>query len=264
MIAVLLCAGYATRLYPLTRDFPKPLLPVADRPVLDYLMDPLTVMEGLREIHLVTNTRFIRHFKTWGEGWRNRLETAGIGLILHNDGSTANANRRGACVDLELALGRAADPEGILVAAGDNIFLFDLMPLWTAFCGGACHRIVVLPERDAARLRKTGVPVFGQGDRVRAVVEKPEKPPSQWCCPPIYFLKPSARSMLADFLQNGENTDAPGHFINYLCRQEHVEAFRLDATRLDIGDEASYRRADRLMNVSRQKDRGRAPDSPKG
>ncbi len=263
MIAVLLCAGYATRLYPLTRDFPKPLLPVADRPVLDYLMDPLTAMQCLSEIHLVTNARFIRHFQSWGDGWRSRLEAAGIGLRLHNDGSTENANRLGACADLKLALDRAAESEGILAAAGDNIFRFDLGPLWKAFRSGRHHRIVVLPETDNARLRKTGVPVFGRGDRVRAIAEKPEKPPSKWCCPPIYFLKPSVRSTLADFIQSGENTDAPGHFINYLCRRERVEAFRLDADRLDIGDQASYRRADQLMNVSRQTDGGTGPDSPK-
>ncbi|MBL0712606.1 MAG: nucleotidyltransferase family protein [Desulfosarcina sp.] len=247
MIAVLLCAGYATRLYPLTRDVPKPLLPVAGRPVLDYLMDPLASLEGLREIHLVTNERFYGHFETWHEGWFERLKAKDIRLIRHNDGSTADENRLGACADLKLVLDRVADTDGILVAAGDNIFRFDLQPLWSAFRQGPHHRIVTLPETDIGRLRKTGVPVFGEDDRVQAIAEKPDQPPSAWCCPPLYFLKPSAAQVLAAFLQTAGHADAPGHFIDYLCRRETVYAFRLKATRLDIGNKASYRRADRLL-----------------
>lgn len=247
MIAALLCAGYATRLYPRTQDFPKPLLPVADRPVLDHLMGPLTRLAGLDAIHVVTNARFIAHFETWGDGWRESLRACGIDLVVHNDGSTENANRLGACADLKLVLDRATAAEGFVVAAGDNIFRFDLAPLGDAFRAGESHRILALPETDPARLRKTGVPVFGDGDRVAAIAEKPDAPPSQFCCPPLYFLKPSAAAVLADFVESAPHADAPGHFIDHLCRRERVEAFRLNATRLDIGDEASYRRADRLL-----------------
>ena len=250
MIAVLLCAGYATRLYPLTRDFPKPLLPVGDRPLLDYLMDSLVALEGLRTVHLVTNARFIGHFETWRDDWRQHLDAREIDLILHNDGSTENANRLGACADLNLVLGRVTTPEGVLVAAGDNIFRFGLEPLWSAFRAGTHHRIVALPEEDLARLRKTGVPVFGDGNRVTAIAEKPMRPPSRYCCPPLYFLKPSAIGVLAAFVQNTPTADAPGHFIGHLCRTGRVEAFRLNADRLDVGDDASYRLADRLMRTS--------------
>ena len=250
MIAVLLCAGYGTRLYPRTRDYPKSLLPVADRPVLDHLMTPLAALAGLNEIHIVTNARFFDHFKSWCDGWRRRLGGRGPDIVLHNDGSTENANRLGACGDLKLVFDRADAWEGCLVAAGDNIFCFDLKPLWEAFRQGGHHRIVALPETDPERLRKTGVPVFGAGSRVLALAEKPKKPPSRWCVPALYFLKPSAVPLLAAFLRIAGKTDAPGHFINYLCRRAPVEAFRLNASRLDIGDEAAYRRADCLMRTT--------------
>jgi glucose-1-phosphate thymidylyltransferase len=243
MIAILLCAGYGTRLYPRTRDFPKPLLPVAGRPVIDHLMDPLTTLAQLHAIHIVTNARFIRHFESWRDDWLRRLQSDRIELIVHNDGSTDNANRLGACVDLQLAIDRAGDCSGILVAAGDNIFRFDFRPLWPIFCEGEHHRILTLPETDPGRLRQTGVPVFGAGDRITAIAEKPQRPPSMWCCPPLYFLKPSARKALAAFIRVGRHTDALGHFVDYLCRTEPVYAFRVDATRFHIGDEASYRRA---------------------
>ncbi len=247
MIAVLLCAGYGTRMYPLTRHRPKPLLPVAGRPALDYLMDQLIALEALQAIHLVTNARFFDDFTEWSIRWRPQLEKRKRRLVLHNDGSTAAANRLGACRDLKLVLDRTDSGEGFLVAAGDNIFRFDLPPLWSDFRRGGCHRLVALPEESRARLRQTGVPLWGAGDRVRDLIEKPDRPFSNWCCPALYFLKPSAVTRLADFLQTTAATDAPGHFMGYLCRREAVAAFRLKATRLDIGDAAGYRLAERVL-----------------
>ncbi len=247
VIAVLLCAGYGTRLFPLTRNFPKPLLPVAGRPVLDYLMVPLTGLAGLRQIHLVTNARFIAHFESWRDDWRQRLGGRGPDVVLHNDGSTEHANRLGACTDLKLVFDRVDLRGGSIVAAGDNILGFELKPLWDAFRQGGPHRIVALPEADSERLRKTGVPVFGAGNRVLALAEKPEAPPTRWCSPALYFLRPSALTLLAAFLRTAEDNDSPGHFIDYLCRRERVEAFRLNARRIDIGDPADYRRADDLL-----------------
>ncbi len=247
MIAVLLCAGYGTRMGSLTRNWPKPLLPVADRPVLDYLMDQLMTLDGLQAIHLVTNARYFDAFSGWRTLWQKRLENRGLGLVLHNDGTTAAEHRLGACADLKLVLDRTSGAEGFLVAAGDNILRFDLQPLWTAFRQGTPHRLVALAETDHARLTQTGVPLWGAGDRVRDLVEKPDRPPSNWCCPALYFLKPSAAPRLTAFLQTGIHTDAPGYFIGYLCRREVVVAFRLNAARLDIGDMAGYRRADRLL-----------------
>ena len=247
MVAVLLCAGYGTRMYPLTRHHPKPLLPVAGRPILDYLMDQLIALEALQAIHLVTNARFFDHYNAWRTRWRKALTNRGRRLMLHNDGSTSAANRLGACNDLKLVLDRADVGEGFLVAAGDTIFRFDLRPLWSVFCRGRPHRLVALPETDRTRLRQTGVPLWGPGDRIRDLIEKPAWPPSHWCCPALYFLKPSAVPRLAAFLETADNTDAPGHFMGELCRREAVHAFRLNATRLDIGDMAGYRRANRLL-----------------
>ena len=243
--------GYGTRLYPLTRNTPKALLPVAGRPVLDYLMDALISLDGLGAIHLVTNARFCGHFEAWRDGWRQRLDISGIDLTVHNDGTKRNAGRLGACVDLKLVFERIEAPEGMLVAAGDNIFNFDLRPLWSTFRRVSHHLVVALPEMDPARLRKTGVPVFGEDDRVEAIAEKTEQPPSFWFCPPLYFLKPSAIMALDHFLAAVGAADAPGYFMDFLCRTEKVYAIRLNATRLDIGDKASYRQADCLLTSGR-------------
>ena len=256
-ISVLLCAGFATRIYPLTRDVPKPLLDVAGRPVLDYLVDQLLGLSHLKEVHLVTNARFAGHFEEWQRLRRRRFEAMGKSLILHNDGAVDNDRRLGACRDLQLVLHAGGAAHRYLVSAGDNIYRFDIKPLWDAFLGSGSHHVVALPETDKEKLMQTGVPQFEGRRRVVRLHEKAASPPSKWFCPPLYFLQASARGRLDEFLANTDRADAPGHFIDYLCRTETVSAFKLRAGRLHVGSMESYRQAQRIMGagVSREAQR---------
>ncbi len=248
MIAILLCAGFATRMRPLTTDFPKPLLPVAGKPVIDYLMDQLIDLPGLHGIHVVTNARFYERFESWRKGWEPALDGKNIQLRVYNDGAASNANRLGASGDLRFVFQRLSAPfEGALISAGDNIFRFPLKPLWRRFLKSERHHILALPETDPERLRRTGVLALGMDNRVLKLYEKPEDPPSTRICPALYFLGPSARPRLDEFLETSADQNAPGHFIAFLCQREKVYAFKLASSRLDIGDLASYHEADRLL-----------------
>ena len=247
MNAVLLCAGFATRMYPLTAHFPKPLLPVADRPVIDYLLDQLADLPELTTVHIVTNNRFFNHFVKWRERWQRLNPAKTLTIEIHNDGATANENRLGAAADLQLGLRMIGEPLPVLVSAGDNIYRFGLRPLWDQFLQNDRHRIVALPETDENRLKKTGVLDLDADARVMRLEEKPRRPSSHWICPPLYFFQASISTALESFLATSENRDAPGHFIAYLCRQQPVYAFRLTASRLDIGSIDTYRQADRWL-----------------
>ncbi len=247
MRAILLCAGFATRMYPLTRDFPKPLLPVAGRPVLDYLLDQLLDLPGLQDIALVTNGRFYGHFEAWLAEREPRLRQAGMELRLFNDGATANENRLGAVGDLAFVLDRLPDEKPALVAAGDNIFRFSLQPAWERFRRQRQNLILALHETDPAKLRKTAVLELGEDDRVLALHEKPERAVSHWVAPALYFLQPDALQLVSDYLQQPDAGDAPGHFIAYLVKQRPVYAVRVFGSRLDIGSPESYRHADALL-----------------
>ena len=249
MIAVILCAGFATRMYPLTRDLPKALLPVADRPVIDYLMDQLVELPGLQAVHIVSNARFFNQFEEWREHCLNGLPRSTLHIELHNDGATANENRLGASVDLQLVLSRTSHASRALVSAGDNIYRFSIKSLWQKHLQSRHHYVVALPETDTEKLKKTGVLELNAQDRVIRQHEKPDRPQSPWSCPPLYFLQTSARSRLDAFLESSEDYDAPGHFIDYLCRKDIVYAFKLHASRLDIGSMDSYREADRKMRA---------------
>jgi glucose-1-phosphate thymidylyltransferase len=246
MIAVLLCAGYATRLYPLTQDFPKPLLPVADKPVIEYLVDQIEGLTQIDAIHIVTNDKFYAHFSTWAEE-RDRPGTASLPIIVHNDGTASNANRLGAVGDLHFVLERLETAQPMLVGAADNIFRFPIDAIWRRFLGAGHHRVIALPQTDLGKLQKTGVLELDDQNRVLRLHEKPDIPPSTWSCPPLYFLMPCARKHLETLLATETSPDAPGHFIDYLCRRESVMAHKVDASRLDIGDVASYHAADRLL-----------------
>jgi len=247
VIAVLLCAGYATRMYPLTADFPKPLLPVAGKPVIDYLMEQIIDLPEITRIHVVTNAKFIEHFNAWQMKWRSAMASKKITLDIHNDGSTDNANRLGAAADLRFVFKQIAEPSKVLVSGGDNIFRFRLEPLWRDFLIGPRHYVVALPETNANQLIKTGVLALGKENRVLRLDEKPKHPVSRWFCPPLYFLQPTVWPRLDEFLQTSKNDDAPGYFIDFLSRKEKVYAFKVNASRLDIGSIDSYREAQEAL-----------------
>jgi len=247
LIAILLCAGYATRMYPLTQDFPKPLLPVAGKPVLDYLMAQLLELQDLESVHIITNDRFTPHFEDWRKRWDATMLPGGFQLVIHNDGSTENENRLGASGDLAWLLKRRPEVGRMLVSAGDNIFRFPLKPLWNRFLKSDFHYILGLPESDKEKLKRTGVIEFGKDDRAVRLHEKPANPPSAWSCPATYFFQESVASVLDAFLETSENKDASGYFIDFLCRKSHVKAFKLEASRLDIGSIEAYHEANRLL-----------------
>ena len=248
MIAVLLCAGYATRMYPLTANFPKPLLPVAGKPVIDYLVEQIIDLPEITRIHVVTNAKFVEHFKTWQMKWRSVMASKKIALDIHNDGSTDNANRLGAAADLQFVFKQIAQPSKVLVSGGDNIFRFGLAPLWRDFLTEPCHYVIALPGTHTNQLMKTGLLALGKENRVLRLHEKPKQPVSKWFCPPLYFLQPTAWPRLDEFLRTSKSDDAPGYFIDFLSRKEKVYAFKLNASRLDIGSIDSYREAQEALS----------------
>jgi glucose-1-phosphate thymidylyltransferase len=249
MMAVILCAGFATRMYPLTRNFPKPLLPVADRPVINYLLDQLIEIPQLHAVHIVSNDRFITHFEKWRKHYIDNAPDRTFRIEIHNDGAANNENRLGAAADLQLVLKRISDSSGILVSAGDNIYRFSIKSLWQQFLHSRHHYVAALPEMNESKLKKTGVLELDAQNRVIRQHEKPDRPQSTWSCPPLYFLQESVRPRLEAFLNSSANRDAPGYFIDYLCQKEAVYAFKLNASRLDIGSMDSYQEADRIMRA---------------
>jgi len=239
LFAILLCAGFGTRLYPLTRDFPKHLLPVAGRPVIDYIVEQIIDFKSLQGLHVVTNANFFAHFENWKTKWSEKID-----ITIHNDGITSNDARLGPSGDLQFVLKRIPRPSPVMVAAADNIFRFRLEPLWERFRTSSHHYIVGLSESNKEVLRKTGVPILAEDDRVLRLFEKPEHPASPWAVPQIYFFQPSVWQRMDEFHGNGLRRGEKEHFLDYLCQVEKLYIFKIFGSRFDIGSINSYQQAD--------------------
>lgn len=242
MNAVLLCAGYATRMGELTRNFPKALLPVAGQPILTDLVEQLSETGRFERIAIVTNARDFAHF----EAWRAEREAASVGsgdeaeLVLINDGTSTNATRLGAIGDLALVLRKTGFAGPLLVGAGDNLFRFDLGNYLADFDRAATSMVLIQEEPELERRQRSGVAELdAEGNLVR-LWEKPENPPSLFCCPPLYLLSAPALAEVEPCLAAEPGVDAPGNLIAWIVERMVVRTHRMQGDRLDVGNAESY------------------------
>ena len=272
MTAIILAAGYATRLYPLTRDFPKPLLEVAGRSILDRIVDNAGRVAAVQRLVVVTNSRFATHFERWRDGrfgaGGGRFGGGGAGgpagrgkaarssgvpgprVDIVNDGSTSNANRIGALADLHLAVEEADVDDEALVLAGDNLFDFELADFATFFRDVGCDCITAHELSDTEQLRRTGVAELADDGQLLHFAEKPPEPRSTWAVPPFYaYTRRTLRERLPAYLRHGGEGDAPGSFLPWLIERASVYAFRFEGDRYDIGNRESYERVSRLFTA---------------
>jgi glucose-1-phosphate thymidylyltransferase len=236
--ALILAAGYATRLRPLTDEIPKMLLPLAERPMLDYLVDRLREVDAIDEIHLVTNARFADAFRDW----------APTDVTVHDDGTTSNEDRLGAIGDVAFAVerGRLAG-EDLLIVAGDNLIgysLADFVSFWREKDGSA---IAVRQLGDRQLLKQYGVVELDEDDRVVGLEEKPSEPRSDLAATASYLYRGEHLALLPRYLEEGNPPDAPGNFMVWLYTREPVYGYRAEGEWHDIGDLGQLLAADNLM-----------------
>lgn len=248
MIAILLCAGFATRMYPVTKNFPKPLLKVGGRPVLAYLMDQLLVLPQIESIHVVTNGLFYTNFLEWQNRWIKISRGYDIDIHLYNDGATSNENRLGAVKDLALAVKSLKTIAPAIVAAGDNIFRFSLKTVAQEFINSGRNIVMALQEIDHGEKKQKGLLEIGPDNRVLRFYEKPLEARSGWVCPPIYFLQLSALDCVEEYAARPDAGDSPGYFMEYLVNKEPVYAVKVNGVRLDIGTIESYEAAGKILS----------------
>jgi glucose-1-phosphate thymidylyltransferase len=246
MNALLLAAGYATRLYPLTVDTPKPLLDVAGKPIAQYMVDQLAAVDQVARLLVVTNHRFAGHFARWAAAAPSRFT-----IEVVDDQTETNETRLGAIGDIDFTLERFPKlrERPLFVLGGDNLVDFQLRDMVADFAarGGAATVICLVHTVDPAQLRRSGVVTLDAEQRVTGFVEKPSEPASDLTCPPFYVFSPAALALIPDYLAAGQSPDAPGNFIAWLHTRAPVYGHVFAEDRYDVGTPESYAAARRLF-----------------
>lgn len=230
MKCLIIAAGYATRLYPLTENFPKPLLEVGGKPILDWLIGDLDSQKLVDQYVVVSNHKFANHFEKW----------APSRVVVVDDGTSTNVTRLGAVRDIQLGIEQAKIDDDLFVMAGDNLLSFSLCDFipYARQKGTSC--IMRYYEPDLQKLHKTGVAEVDSDGRILSMEEKPAEPKSHWCCPPFYYIVREDVPKVAEAIASGCGVDAPGSFIAWLCGQTTVHAWEMPGPRYDIGNLESY------------------------
>jgi glucose-1-phosphate thymidylyltransferase len=239
MKSLILAAGYATRLYPLTLDTPKALLPIGGKPMLDYLVSEIATLEDMTEVHIVSNHRFIARFEAWAGGAASRYP--GLRFTVWDDGTTSNDDRLGAVGDIQFVIDRAALDDDLLIAASDNFFTFPLRDFAADFRRTERDTLLTAHLDDLDTLRKFGVATLGADNRVLSLVEKPENPPSDVGVYALYLYRRDTLPLIRQYLDEGNSPDAPGHFPEWLCTRRDVRAYIFTGECIDIGSPEAYR-----------------------
>ena len=245
MKQIILAAGYATRLYPLTENTPKPLLPVAGEPMIEHVLASSAAIGHIDRTLVVTNTKFAGHFQEWLAGYQEAHPDFNGAIV--NDGTTSNEDRLGAIGDLQLVLEQEAIDDDVLVIAGDNLFTGDLRGF-----GARCRETnaPVLGLYDVGtreEARKYGVVAVDDDDRLTSFEEKPEEPKSTLIGIALYYYPRATLPEISRYIKEGNNPDQPGRLVQWLYPQQPVYTWTVPGDWLDIGSRETLEAANTLF-----------------
>lgn len=243
MKSIVIAAGYATRLYPLTENFPKPLLQIGQSTILDRLLDDVDTIDDVTEHIVVTNHKFAHIFEQWAKQRVAKCKEEGLRkpVSIIDDGTTTNESRLGAVRDLLLAIKEGnAEKENLLVMAGDNLLDFSLKGFVDYFKEKRTSVIMCHNEPSKEKLQRTGVITVDDDMRVLEMEEKPKEPKSHWAVPPFYIYAREDMALIMDCMNHGCGMDAPGSLARYLAGVSTLHAWLMPGKRHDIGTMESY------------------------
>jgi len=254
MKAILLVAGYATRLYPLTKDRPKPLLPIGGRPIIDYILDSLHGIKAVDRIYAVSNSKFYGHFLEWAKERNRDGNLAEIKVV--DDGTDSEENRRGAIGDILYAIEEDDIDDDLTVLCGDNYFTFSLKKYYDFFVGKGTDCVCVKSIPDVSLLKRFAVAKLSESLQVLDLVEKPEKPETDVAVYGTYMYRRETLPLFEKYLRDGNPPDAPGYFVQWLHKRQPVHAYYMEGDCYDIGTPQSYEEVDRIARENNKRIRG--------
>jgi glucose-1-phosphate thymidylyltransferase len=248
MKVIILAAGYATRLYPLTLTQPKPLLSVAGKPMIDYVLDNLAPIGGIDRIYVVTNAKFAGHFQKWADDYC--AAKAKLNFTIANDGSTDDTNKLGAIGDIHFVLKSQNIDDDIIVVAGDNLFS-EKLPDFGRFCRQKNAPVLAVYDvGDLEQIKKyNAITLDGEG-RITFFEEKPKKPASTLTGIALYFYPRATLPLIQQYIAEGNNPDQPGRLIQWLYPRVPVYTWKVPGRWYDIGSKEMLEEANRIFEGS--------------
>jgi glucose-1-phosphate thymidylyltransferase len=222
MKAIILAAGYATRLYPLTRDIPKPLLPVAGKANIEYILSHLLPVEDINAVYIITNDKFYQQFVEWEKGFSKKHHTDKK-IDIMNDGTSTNESRLGSTGDIDLVISKKGLDDDLLIIAGDSLFDFELNEMINYFHEKNSSRIIDFKE-------------------------KPKWPDSDIAVPAIHIYKKDTLNFFGQYLSEGNNPDSPGYFVDWLFKKEPLYAYFFTGNCYDIGNAETYYKVNQIFS----------------
>jgi glucose-1-phosphate thymidylyltransferase len=245
MNALILAAGYATRLHPLTLNQAKPLLPVAGKPMIERVVEHLLPITDLKTLYIVTNHKFAQQFVDWTKDYRRRNKAAHFEVL--DDGSTSDADKLGAIGDIFFALEeRNLFREDLLVVAGDNLFSESLAN-FADFAQEHPATIGVYDVRSLEEAKKYNQLTTNPAGIVTDFIEKPTHSSSTLCGIALYYYTPEALRLLKTYLREGNNPDQPGLFVQWLHKRIDIFTYPIDGLWYDIGSHESLAEANAVF-----------------
>lgn len=245
MKAIILAAGYATRLYPLTLNCPKPLLDVAGAPMLDYVMRCIHGIKEIDDVIIVTNERFASNFEDWTQ--KTSFRFSGKRPIVINDHTTNNENRLGAIGDVKYVLAQLDIKDDILILAGDNLFSEPLESFGEWGQKLKSPLIALYDVKNLELVKKYSTVSIDDQGIVTDFEEKPQNPQTTLTAIALYYYPASILPYFKQYTDEGNNPDQPGRFVQWLCKKVKVHTWQVPGWWLDIGSKECLDEASRLL-----------------
>lgn len=236
MKAIILAAGYATRLYPLTLNQPKALLPIGGQPIIDSIVNQINTIDAVDEIYVVTNHKFASHFEQWAKEVKSNTP-----IVVLDDGTMTEETRMGAIGDIDFVIKQKKIDDDLLVIAGDNFFTYRLADYYAFFKSKNRDCVCVKKWEDAATLNQFGIALLDDDAKVLDIEEKPEKPKSNTVVFATYMYLRETVPLFAQYLKEGNKPDAPGYFPAWLYKRKDVYAYTFSGECYDVGTHESYK-----------------------
>jgi glucose-1-phosphate thymidylyltransferase len=246
MNILILAAGYATRLYPLTEKRAKPLLDVAGKPMMEWVIDNLAPIPGINRVFVVTNNKFAADFQAWADAY-NRSH-AKLTFEIVNDGSTSDADKLGAIGDLNYVVQKyGIENEDLLVVAGDNLFSQSLEEFGVAAKTANAPVLGVYDVGSLEQAKKYGVVAVDSKGVITQFVEKPAEPPSTLIGIALYYYPKTVVPLISQYIAEGNNPDQPGRLIQWLYPRTAVHTWSVPGTWFDVGSKETLEEANRIF-----------------